>query len=534
VPDPGPSPWSPLRRPTFRALWIATLASQLGTWMHDVSAGWLMTSMRPDPLLVSLVQAATAAPMFLLAFPAGALADIVDRRRILIAAQALMLVTVAALGAITIAGGATPVILLGFTFLLGIGAALNAPAWQALVPDLVPRAELEPAVLLNGITVNVARAVGPAIGGLLVAAAGPGAVFLLNAVSFVGVLFVLLRWKREIAEPHLPAERLVGAMRAGFRYVRRAPAFQAVVIRSGTFILCGSSLWALLPLYAREQLASGPAGYGVLLGSFGVGALGAALALPRVRRALGAPHVLLWTTAAYALALLGLAATRDARIACAVLALAGFSWLGLLSTYNVSAQTALPSWVRGRALALYLVVFFGAMAAGSALWGAVASRAGMPLAFVVAAAGVLAAIPLARRFPVAGASGLDLAPSVHWPAPRIVGAVDHDRGPVMVTVEYRVTPERVAAFARDMDAVRTIRERDGAFFWGLFVDAADPGRHVESFLVDSWIEHLRQHARVTVADRAVLERVRTHHAGPDGPVVAHWLAEEPPPGKDES
>lgn len=475
--------------------------------------------------MVSLVQASTSLPMFLLAFPAGALADIVDRRRVLWCAQIAMMIAAAALGLLALLDAVTPERLLVFTFLLGAGMAVNAPAWQAIVPELVPRDELPSAVVLNGITNNVARSVGPAIGGLVVAAAGPGAAFLLNAASFVAVAVVLSRWQREVVESPLPAERLLGAMRAGFRYVRRAPSFQAVVIRSGAFILCASSLWALFPLLALA-LDRGPAGYGVLLASFGAGALVAAVSLPKVRLRVRLPVLVAASTAIYGAGLLALAFLTDHRLASLVLAIAGGSWLTLLSTFNVAAQSALPSWVRARALALYLVVFFGAMAGGSALWGALAARAGIPIALVTSAIGVVAGLGLARRFPVHGGEGVDLAPSVHFPAPQVVGIVDHDRGPVMVTLEYRIEPSGAAEFAALMDEIRVIRERDGAFFWGLFVDAADRQRYVESFLVDSWVEHLRQHDRVTVSDRVILERARRFHVGEQPPIISHWIADD--------
>ena len=260
------SPWSPLQQPVFRALWIASVVSNVGTWMQNVGAAWLMTLLTPSPMVVALVQAATSLPVFLVALPAGALADVVDRRRLLLLTQGWMLLAAAALGVATLLGAMTPMILLGLTFALGLGAAMNGPAWQAIVPELVPPAELQEAVALNGAGFNVARAVGPALGGVIVAAAGPGAVFLLNAASFVVVLFVIYRWQRESRVGRLPPEHVMGAIRAGIRYVRHAPPLQVVLVRSGAFILCGAALWALLPLVARDQLGLDAVGYGMLLG----------------------------------------------------------------------------------------------------------------------------------------------------------------------------------------------------------------------------------------------------------------------------
>ena len=279
-----PSVWSPLRQPVFRALWIATVASNIGTWMHDVGAGWLMTSLAPSPLMVALVQVATNLPVFLLALPAGALADVVDRRRLLLVTQSWMLAAAVALGSLTIAGVTTPWVLLSLTFVLALGAAINAPAWQTITPELVSRQELPAAITLSGVGINAARAVGPARAGLIIAATNPGVVFLLNGVSFLGIIVVLYHWRRPPQESVLPAERFIGAMRAGMRYVRHAPALQAVLIRAGAFILFGSVLWALLPGLARFELAQGPSGYGILLGSLGLGAVAGAAILPRTRQ----------------------------------------------------------------------------------------------------------------------------------------------------------------------------------------------------------------------------------------------------------
>jgi MFS family permease len=464
--------------------------------------------------------------MFLLALPSGALADIVDRRRLLLAAQSWMLVAAAALAALAFLGAVTPLRLLACTFALGIGTALNAPAWHAIVSELVPPKNLVNALVLNGIAINVARAVGPALGGLVIAGFGPAAAFLLNSLSFLAVIHALYRWRRVPMDRTLPPERLFGAIRSGFRYVRRAPNFQAVVVRSGAFMLCGSALWALLPLIARVELESGPTGYGLLLGSFGAGAIIAALAVPRLRSAFSIERLLAVATTTFALVTALVAHAPDLGIACLGTLTGGFAWLVLLSTLNVTAQTAVPSWVRARALAVYLLVFFGAMTAGSSGWGLLAGRTGIPAALALAAMLMMGGLLLSRRFPIVGGDGVDLAPDVHWPAPQVVDAIQLDRGPVLVTLDYRIDPATAAEFSRVMDQVRVIRERDGAIVWGLFVDAADPTRYVESFLVDSWVEHLRQHERTTVADRATLERASRFHLGADGPVVSHLIASE--------
>ena len=520
------SAFAPLRESLFRSLWIATVVSNVGTWMNDVSAAWLMTSLSASPLMVAAVQSATSVPMLLLALPAGAIADIVDRRRLLIAAQAWMLVVAAALAATAYAELLTPWRLLALTFGLGIGAAMTMPAWQAITQELVARESLGAAITLNGVGVNVARAIGPAIGGAIVAASGPAAAFALNAVSFLGVITVLARWRRLPGESALPPERFFGAMKSGFRYVRRAPAVQAVLVRGSTFMLCASALWALLPVYVRTDLASGPEHYGLLLASLGLGAVLAALVLPYVRHRISIDALVSAATRGFAITSGLLFVLRRVELVAVVLVFGGACWMLVLSTLNVAAQTSVPTWVRARALGSYLLVFFGAMAAGAALWGSVASHLGTPTALLLASGGVVIGWMLARSYVVTSGEGLDLAPSIHWPAPTVVAAVEHDRGPVLVTIEYRIDPADTAEFALVMDDVQRIRRRDGAFLWGLFVDTADPGRCVESFLVDSWVEHLRQHARVTVVDRVTFDMARRFHRGEVPPLVSHFVAVE--------
>jgi MFS family permease len=522
------APWSPLASPLFRGLWIAALVSNIGTWVQDVGAAWLMTSLAPSPLMVALVQAATTLPIFLLALPAGALADVVDRRRLLLVTQGWMLAATGVLGALTFAGATGPWTLLALTFVVGLGAALNAPAWQAIIPELVARPELPAALALNGVGINAARALGPALGGLVVAAAGPGAAFLLNAASFAGVIAVLYRWRRPVRHSTLPAERMMGAILAGLRYVRHAPDLRSVLVRSGAFILSGSALWALLPVVARFDLGLGPGGYGLLLGCLGIGAVLGALLLPWWRRTVAANTLVAGATLTFAAVLLGAALAPGFLAMGAVMLAGGAAWLVLLTSFHSSAQAALPGWVRGRALAIYLMLFFGGMAAGSVLWGAVATHVGARAALMGASAGVVLGLALTARHRLAAGEGLNLAPSRHWPAPVVLSDADLDRGPVLVTVEYRVEAAKASEFARAMREVRRVRLRDGAFRWDLFQDQSDPQRFVETFLVDSWVEHLRQHERLTVADREVESRARAFHAGPQPPIVTHFIAHPMP------
>ena len=523
-----PSAWSPLRQELFRSLWIASVASYVGTWVQDVGATWLMTSLSSSPFMVALVQAATTLPIFLLALPAGALADVVDRRRLLLATQGWMLLASGALGALTLLHATGPWMLLAFTFLIGVGSALNAPAWQAIIPELVPRRDLLSALALNGIGINLARAVGPALGGLVVALAGSGAAFLLNSLSFVGVVLVLYRWRRPAHRSALPAERLWGAMAAGLRYVRHAPDLRAVMARAGVFIVFGSALWALVPVVARFEVGVEASQYGLLLGGLGAGAVAGAVCLPRLRRTLSINALVAIGSLVFAAAMVLLALLRSFIPLCFVMPAAGAAWITLLTAFNTSAQAVLPAWVRGRALSVYLLVFFGGMAGGSALWGAVAARAGARAALLGAAAGLVLGLLATARHRLTTGEGLDLAPSRHWPAPAVVDEPDAERGPVLVTVEYRIDPARAEQFAAAMLDVRRIRLRDGAIRWDLLSDAGDTRRYIESFVVASWMEHLRQHERVTVSDREVEARARALHVGDRAPVVSHFIAKEMP------
>lgn len=518
------SPWAPLRNRVFRMLWLASVASNIGTWMHEVGAGWLMTSLAPSPLMVALVQAATSAPVFLLALPAGALADIVDRRRYLIASQLWMLAMAGTLGALTLAGLTTAPLLLLFTFALGVGNAMMTPAWSAITPELVARHELPAAVGLGSMGMNVARAVGPALAGVIVAAAGPGAVFVLNALSFLAVIVALQRWQRETQPAGLPAERLVGALRAGLRYARHSPELIAVAVRGVAFFIFASASWALLPLIVRQELQRGPGTYGVFLACLGAGATAGALLLPRLHAGMSRDRVVAGATLLYAAAMLALAHSGSVLAAGGAMLLAGLAWISVVSSLMTAAQTALPRWVRARGLALFWVVYMGGMAGGSALWGQLASWTGIPGALSVAAAGIVAGIFVTRRWPIGRNDSVDLSPSLVWPTPLGADQVGRERGPVMVTIEYRIDPARSAEFARALQQVRTIRRRDGAFMWELFADVEQPGRMVECFMVESWVEHLRQHERVTVADREVLERPLAFHLDGERPRVTHLVA----------
>ncbi|MFH5926955.1 MFS transporter [Roseomonas xinghualingensis] len=514
---------SPLSFPVFRALWIATVISNIGTWMHDVGAGWLMTSLSPSPLLVALVQAATTLPMFLLALPAGAMADIVDRRRMLLAAQILGLSAAAVLALLTLQGLTSPWVLLAATFVLGVAAALSSPVFQAIVPELVDKPALPDAVALNSLGVNISRAIGPALGGLIVAMAGVPAVFALNALSVLAVLAVLGTWKRPPAARRLPPEHFFGALRTGYRYARHSPAMRLVLIRTLGFFLFGSALWAMLPLVGRRELGLDAAGYGALLGCMGAGAVGGALLLKRLRKTVVANTISIWATLLFAAATLALALAPNAWLAAAVMFAAGLAWIGMLTSLNVAAQMASPDWVKARALAVYLLVFQGSMTGGSILWGILASRTSVTGALTVAAIAQVLAALLALRWRLSRDAATDLAPSNHWAEPVVVTPPANDRGPVLIEIEYQSAPERQADFIGALRRFSTVRQRDGATRWDVWEDVEQPGRVIETFVVESWIEHQRQHARVTHSDALDQELLNAFHIGGEPPIVRHFL-----------
>lgn len=521
------SAWSPFRHRAFALLWVATLISNIGTWMHDVGAGWLMTTLNPSPAIVVLVQAATTAPIFLFALFAGALADRVDRRRFLLLVNLGLAGITGAMAALTAAGVMTPALLLAFTFAIGTGAALMAPAWQAVVPSLVPRESLQPAIALNSMGINIARAIGPALAGFLISAVALSAPFVVNATSYLVIMAALLLWKPQAGPAMtLPPEPLFGAMATGLRHASRNGALKATLLRSFGFFTFGSAYWALLPLVARGLEGGGAEIYGVLLAAIGGGAVAGALALPSIRNRIDANRLVAVGTliTAAAMVLLGLAASAAMALPAAVLG--GLGWITVLTSLNVSAQTALPNWVRARGLAITLMVFFGCMSVGSAAWGQVATATSISTALLVAAAGAVLAIPFTWRAKLGQGEAIDLSPAMSWPEPVVAEDLDAapDRGPVMVTIRYRIDEADTPAFLAAMHELSDERYRDGAHDWGVYQDAADPGVWIEWFFLPSWTEHLRQHERATKHDQDTHARTRTFHRGAEPPEVSHFLA----------
>ena len=493
--------------------------------MYSAAAAWLMTRLDTDPLAVSLVQVATSLPMLLFALPAGALADIIDKRRFLLVVEVGIMVVSAAFATIVTLRLVTPISLLGFMFLISVGSALTAPAWQSVVPLLVPREDLPSAVAANSVGVNISRAIGPALGGVVTTVFGIAAPFWLDAFSNAGTIGALMWWRAPKHEgQRLPAERLLSAIRTGARYARNNRPLRATLMRATAFFVFASTYWALLPLVAHTQIGGGATLYGVLLGAIGVGAVGGSMVLPRLKAALGPDRLVNAGTAATAIALVLFGIATSAGIAAAASLLAGAAWIATLSSLNVSAQLALPEWVRGRGLAIYVTVVFGAMTLGSAVWGEIAHLTSLALAHYLAAAGLLLSIPLTLRYRLQTAAGLDLTPSMHWPAPVLAEDLRKPAGPVLVTVEYRIAAKDRDAFLVALEALASERRRDGAYAWGVFEDASEPDRFIETFLSESWLEHLRHHERVTKADSIVQERAQRFLLGPA--IVTHYVTAE--------
>ncbi|WP_372018137.1 MFS transporter [Pseudoxanthomonas sp. 10H] len=520
-------PWSPLRQPVFRALWLAILLGNVGTWMHDVAAAWLMAERTASPLWVSAVQAATTLPVVLLALVAGTLADIVDRRRYLLLAQCWMFAVATVLALLAGGDRLQPASLLALTFALGCGAAMAMPAQAAVVSELVPRPMLAPAVALNSLGMNIARSLGPALGGVVVARWGAAWAFAVNAATFLVVAVVLLRWRRQVPAADLPPEHFLGGLRAGLRYAAHAPALRAVLVRAAAFFVFAGALPALLPVVVRSGAGGGAGTFGLLLGCVGVGAIAGALLLPALRARLGTEALVRAASLLCAATLLGLAWIRELAALAPVMLANGLAWICVLSSLQVGAQTSVPAWVRARALSLYILVFASGMAGGSLLWGAVAQQGGTPLALSLAAACLVLATLAVARFRIGGGEQLDLAPSAHWPQPVVAAPDAAGRGPVLVTVEYLIDASDRDAFEECVQLLGRSRRRDGAMQWGVMEDAARPGVHLEYFFLASWHDHLRQHAHVTGEERALQDRLHRLHRGEALPQVRHFLGPAP-------
>ncbi len=520
----GTSTWAPLRSPIFRALWIAQFVSNLGTWMQTVGAQWMLVGDPNAAVLVPLVQTATTLPVMLLALPSGVLADLVDRRRLLIAAMSAAAAGVGILATLTGAGLTTPAVLLSLLFLIGCGQALVAPAWQAIQPDLVPREQIPSAAALGSISMNGARAIGPAIAGALVSLSGPTLVSALNALSFVGIVAVLLAWRKPAVEQLLPTERPLAALSAGGRFIRSAPVIRRILLRAVLFIAPGSALWGLLAVIAKDQLHQSSSGYGVMLAALGGGALLGAVVLSRLRSALGQNPLLVIAAIGFAAATAVLALVHNLIVVLVALVFGGTAWLLTLATLNASMQLSLPAWVRARGLSVYQLVFMGGQAIGSLVWGLLAGATSSVTALLVSTGLLLVCALSGFIWPLHARTGdLDLTPSAHWPEPALTFEPEPLDGPVLVLTYYRVEPQQESEFFAAMTVLGRSRQRTGASQWQLFRSIERESTFVEGFVVRSWGEHMHQHrTRLTGQDLLVEQAVAQYVEGE--PMSQHLIA----------
>ncbi len=542
APEKRSTGFEPLKSILFRKLWVASTVSNLGGWMQDTAGTWLMTVLTPSPLLIALMQTAASLPVLLLGLPAGATADIFDRRRLLLFWQAWMLSAVALLSLLTFFGIISPWVLLILTFLLNVGTAMNSPAWQAIMPELVTREQLPDAVSLNSAGFNLARALGPALGGVAIAAfahAATGAAwtFLLNALSFVGVIFVLYQWKRNpLFKSTLPAERIYGSMRSGLRYIQYAPPLKAALARAFIFTTFVSAVWSLLAVVAARDLHQGALGYGILNGSMGLGAVIGATSLPRIRRKFSADAIIAISTGVFVGTLLILAFVRYPVVIIPVLLMAGFAWTSTMSTLNLAVQVSAPHWVQARALGTYQMIFSGGMALGSVIWGLLAEHLSTPISLASAAGGLLVTLPLSMRLHILRGEQPDLSPfRSTFAVPQLAMEPEMSDGPVRILIDYSVDEEDYNDFVHAIHELKDVRMRDGAMRWGIFQDASDPRHLNETFLMESWIDYLRQRERFTASDRTIRDRVVSFHRGNEPPRVTHTIyAKERVTGKLEN
>lgn len=521
---PAPaSPLAPLQHPVFRAIWIANLASSFGGLIQGVGAAWLMTSIADSVDMVALVQASTSLPIMLLSLVGGAVADSFDRRRVMIIAQIFMLVVSGLLMAATWFGLISPWLLLAFTFLLGCGTALNNPSWQASVGDIVPRSDLPSAVALNSIGFNLSRSVGPAVGGIIVAAFGAAAAFLVNTLSYVGLIIVLLRWKPAAVASTLPREPMGTAIMSGLRYVAMSPNILKVMLRAFVFGFTAIVVLALLPVVASQSPGGGPLIYGLLLGAFGLGAVGGALFSARLQAILGTEPLVRWSFLGFALCAWVTAVSPTPWLTALALMIGGATWVLALSLFNVSVQLASPRWVVGRALSLYQTATFGGMAFGSWVWGLAAEVYGPSAALTIAGVGMVFGAAIGLRFALPPRTVMDLDPLNRFKVPQLELDLEPRSGPILIEITYAIAPENVPAFLLVMSDRKRIRRRDGARNWTLLRDLGHPEHWVESYETPTWTDYVRHNLRLTKADAEISERLRALHTGSEPPAVRRYV-----------
>jgi MFS family permease len=535
------SGFSPLSHPIYKALWFATMGSNIGNAMHEVGALWLMTNLTQSPLMVALIQTSTALSMVLLSLFAGGLAVVVDRRKLLLITQGYMFIVALTLAFLTIGELITPTTLLLLTFMLGSGAAISIPSSISITLEMVSKPEIPATITLGGVSLNMGRAVGPAIFGFIIASlANPGFVFILNALSFIGLIIVLSRWHPSQEKRNMPAEHIVGAMKAGVRYLIRAPEVQSVIIRAISFTIFGAALFALLPSLMRYELGFDSLEFGFMLGSLGTGAIiGGTLILPYLREKISSEWHFFGAIILFAAVMILLASSNDFIFLLGVMFTGGIAWIIVVATLNVSMHKANPKWVGARSLATHTTIFQGGLAAGSVIWGSVAANIDERTALIIAAIGLGLGLLTGLKFKLIGdiqSKSIKESASMYWSSPIMFFEPSLEAGPVMVKIEYKIDNEGqqqqqnyknilLNDFLIALKDLSKIRKRDGAIQWGVYRDGTDPHIFIENFVVESWAEHLRQHERLTAADIEILDKVRSFHIGDKPPVVTHYIAE---------
>jgi MFS family permease len=519
------STWTPLRQPVFRMLWAAWVTANICMWMNDVAAAWLMTSLSTSPVMVALVQSASTAPVFLLGLPSGAMADILDRRRYFMLTQVWVAGVALLICAVVAFDGMSAPLLLALTFLNGVGLAMRWPVFAAIVPELVPRHHLTAALALNGVAMNASRIVGPIAAGAIIAALGSAYVFALNAILSVGASFLIYRWQREQKVSALPGERFVGAMRLGVQYVRQSRSMHAVLLRVALFFLQSMALLGLLPLVAKGLHGGGAGTFTVLLACMGVGAIVSALFLPRMRASVSRDQLVTWGTVLQAGAMLVVGLAPNIWVAAVAMAVSGGAWLSAANSLTVSAQLALPDWVRARGMSIYQMAVMGSSAIGAALWGQVATWTDVRTSLICASIGAIGCLAVTHRFKVETDEVEDLTPAEFARPAGTEVDVDPRAGPVLVTIEYFIDPATTPAFLEVMQESRRNRLRHGVLSWGLFRDPAEPGRYIEHFADQSWTEHLRHFERMTAFDLSLRQRRFALHIGDEPPKVSRYIAQ---------
>jgi MFS family permease len=518
------SGWAPLRAPGFRRLWTAQFVSNIGSWMQTVAAQWVMTSLTSSAVLVTAISAAGSLPVLLLAIPAGALGDLVDRRWLILVTQVVMLAAAAGLAVLAALSALTPTLILVLLFVLGCGSAASAPTWQTLQPELVPPEQRQDAIALGSVNQNLARAVGPALGGLLLAATSAALVFGVNAASFVAVLLGVGLTVLPKRSSTLPREHIVDAVRAGGRYVAFSPTLLALIVRSAAFIFPAGAIWALLPLVARGRLHLGSTGYGLLLGCVGVGAIASATFGPAVRRRFG-PRSLY---AAAALTIAGatalIAVSHSVYLDAVLLVGAGYAWISGLGLLGAAYQSEMPSWVKARGMSYYLIAFQGSNAIGGLAFGAVAQATSVATSLIVIAITLVLAAIVTWRLALPGTPAADVQPGEPWPVPLLAGDEAADPGPVLVAVRWQVRAQAANEFTALTRRLRAIRRRTGATSWRLYRESDDAAAFVETFIVGSWAEHERQHARIAPRDVEIFNQLDRALESGVAREVHHYLA----------